>query len=141
MSSWGFSAKALGKTETREMPFGPADVRCSQNHAHRSVTRGPGHAPQFVKINRMGEVLRKIFTLAMEWEWRADNPAQGVHRRIEQARERFFGPEELTRIAAVPDNAEEQRDAAIIRGCMPTGARVGKVRTTRFVKFNLDYAI
>ena len=56
---------------------------------------------------RQGEVLRKMFTLAVEWEWRTDNPAQGFHRRIEHARERFLSPEELTRPAAVLDAAED----------------------------------
>jgi integrase len=77
----------------------------------------------------------------MEWEWRADNPAQGFHRRIENARERFLSPEELVRLAATLDAATDQRAASIIRVCMLTGARVGEVRTARFEQFNLDYAI
>ena len=100
-----------------------------------------GHKPTPVRANRVGEILRKMFTLAIEWEWRADNPAQGFHRRIEHARERFLSPEELVRLAAVLDKAEDQRAAAIIRICMLTGARVGEVRTARFEQFNLDYAI
>jgi integrase len=100
-----------------------------------------GHKPTPIRANRMGEVLRKMFTLAMELEWRADNLAHSFHRRIEQARERFLGPDELTRIAAVLDSAEDQRGAAIIRMCMLTGARVGEVRTARFEQFNLDYVI
>lgn len=100
-----------------------------------------GHKPTPVRANRMGEILRKMFTLAMEWEWRSDNPAQGFHRRIEHARERFLSPEELVRLAAVLDTAEDQRAASIIRMCMLTGARVGEVRTARFEQFNLDYAI
>ena len=100
-----------------------------------------GHKPTPIRANRMGEVLRKMFTLAMEWEWRADNPAQGFHRRIENARERFLSPEELVRLAATLDAATDQRAASIIRMCMLTGARVGEVRTARFEQFNLDYAI
>jgi integrase len=100
-----------------------------------------GHKPTPIRANRMGEVLRKMFTLAMEWEWRADNPAQGFHRRIENARERFLSPEELVRLAATLDAATDQRAASIIRVCMLTGARVGEVRTARFEQFNLDYAI
>ena len=116
----------------------PRPSKAKPNNRARKLQ---GHKPTPIRANRMGEVLRKMFTLAMEWEWRADNPAQGFHRRIEQARERFLGPEELTRIAAVLDNAEDQRGAAIIRMCMLTGARVGEVRTARFEQFNLDYAI
>ena len=116
----------------------PRPSKAKPNNRARKLQ---GHKPTPIRANRMGEVLRKMFTLAMEWEWRADNPAQGFHRRVEQARERFLGPEELTRIAAVLDNAEDQRGAAIIRMCMLTGARVGEVRTARFEQFNLDYAI
>jgi len=116
----------------------PRPSKAKPNNRARKLQ---GHKPTPIRANRMGEVLRKMFTLAMEWEWRADNPAQGFHRRVEQARERFLGPEELTRIAAVLDNAEDQRGAAIIRMCMLTGARVGEVRTARFEQFNLDYVI
>jgi integrase len=100
-----------------------------------------GHKPTPIRANRMGEVLRKMFTLAMEWGWRADNPAQGFHRRLENARERFLSPEELVRLAATLDASVDQRAASIIRMCMLTGARVGEVRTARFEQFNLDYAI
>jgi integrase len=99
------------------------------------------HKPTPIRANRMGEVLRKMFTLAIEWEWRSDNPAMGFHKRIEQARERFLSPEELARLATVLDAALDQRAASIIRLCMLTGARVGEVRTARFEQFNLDYAI
>ena len=113
---------------------------CKQKPNNRA-RKLQGHKPTPVRANRVGEVLRKMFTLAVEWEWRADNPAQGFHRRIEQARERFLSPDELTRLAAVLDGAEDQRAADIIRMCMLTGARVGEVRQARFEQFNLDYAI
>jgi hypothetical protein len=95
----------------------PRPCKAKPNNRARKLQ---GHKPTPIRANRIGEVLRKMFTLAMEWEWRADNPAQGFHRRIEEARERFLGPEELTRIAAVLDSAEDQRGAAIIRMCMLT---------------------
>ena len=113
---------------------------CKQKPNNRA-RKLQGHKPTPVRANRMGEILRKMFTLAMEWDWRADNPAQAFHRRIEHARERFLSPEELVRLAAVLDEAEDQRAASIIRMCMLTGARVGEVRTARFEQFNLDYAI
>jgi len=113
---------------------------CKQKPNNRA-RKLQGHKPTPVRANRMGEVLRKMFTLAVEWEWRADNPAQGFHRRIEHARERFLSPGELVRLAAALDAARDQRAAAIIRLCMLTGARVGEVRQARFEQFNLDYAI
>ena len=65
---------------------------CKQKPNNRA-RKLQGHKPTPVRANRMGEILRKMFTLAMEWDSRADNPAQGFHRRIEHARERFLNPE------------------------------------------------
>lgn len=115
--------------------------RPSKHKPNNRARKLQGSKPTPIRANRMGEVLRKMFTLAMEWGWRTDNPAQGFHRRIEQARERFLSQDELTRLATVLDGAEDQRAAGIIRMCMLTGARVGEVRTARFEQFNLDYAI
>ncbi len=103
----------------------PRPCKAKPNNRARKLQ---GHKPTPIRANRMGEVLRKMFTLAVEWDWCEDNPAQGFHRRIEHARERFLSPEELTRLAAVLDAAEDQRAAEIIRMCMLTGARVGEVR-------------
>ncbi|WP_223428780.1 tyrosine-type recombinase/integrase [Tateyamaria pelophila] len=95
--------------------------------------------PTPVRANRMGEVLRKMFTLAVEWGWCADNPAQRFHRRIETPRERFLSKEEITSLAAALDAAEDRRAADIIRICMLTGARLGEVRQARFEQFNLEH--
>jgi integrase len=95
--------------------------------------------PTPVRANRMGEVLRKMFTLAVEWGWCADNPAQRFHRRIETPRERFLCKEEITSLAAALDAAEDLRAADIIRMCMLTGARLGEVRQARFEQFNLEH--
>lgn len=95
--------------------------------------------PTPVRANRIGEVLRKMFTLAIEWGWCEDNPAQRFHRRIETARERFLSKEEITSLAAALDAAEDRRAADIIRMCMLTGARLGEVRQARFEQFNLEH--
>jgi integrase len=95
--------------------------------------------PTPVRANRMGEVLRKMFTLAVEWGWREDNPAQRFHRRVETPRERFLSREEITSLAAALDAAEDRRAADIIRMCMLTGARLGEVRQARFEQFNLEH--
>lgn len=98
-----------------------------------------GWKPTPIRANRMGQLLRKMFNLAIDWEWRADNPASGFRKRIENSRERFLSKEEITRLAAAIERADDQRAAGIIRMCMLTGARVGEVRTARFEHFNLDY--
>ena len=97
--------------------------------------------PTPVRANRVGEALRKMFNLAIEWGMRADNPANGFYRRIENPRERFLNKDEIDRLAAALDADPDQRAAGIIRICMLTGARVGEVRQARFEQFNLELGI
>ena len=97
-----------------------------------------GEKPTPVRANRIGEVLRKMFTLAVQWGWCKDNPAQRFHRRTETPRERFLSKEEIASLAAALDGAEDRRAADIIRMCMLTGARLGEVRQSRFDQFNLE---
>jgi integrase len=97
-----------------------------------------GPKPTPVRANRVGELLRKMFNLAIAWAWCSENPAQGFRRRTETARERFLSKAEIDRLAAALDAAEDRRAADIIRMCMLTGARLGEVRQARFEHFNLE---
>lgn len=94
--------------------------------------------PTPIRANRVGEVLRKMFNLAVAWKMRPDNPAQAFRRRIETERERFLSIDEITRLGDALQTAEDQRAAGIVRMCMLTGARLGEVRTARFEQFNLE---
>jgi integrase len=98
-----------------------------------------GAKPTPIRANRLGQVLRKMFNLAIEWEWRSDNPAQKFYQRPENCRERFLSLAEIKRLAEALERAEDKRGAAVIRMCMLTGARVGEVRTARFEDFNLEF--
>ena len=113
-------------------------ARPSKAKPNNRARKLQGPKPTPVRANRVGEVLRKMFTLAIGWGMRADNPASGFRRRIENERERFLSPEEIGRLAKALDAAKDQRAAGIIRLCMLTGARSGEVRQARFEQFNLD---
>ena len=113
-------------------------ARPSKAKPNNRARKLQGVKPTPVRANRVGEVLRKMFTLAVGWGWREDNPASAFRRRIENERERFLTPEEIGRLAKVLDAAKDQRAAGIIRLCMLTGARSGEVRQARFEQFNLD---
>jgi len=127
-------AKLLAKiAEGRARPS-----KVKPNNRARKL-QGPKPTP--VRANRVGEVLRKMFTLAIDWGWREDNPASGFHRRIETERERFLSPQEIVRLASALDDASDQRAAGIIRLCMLTGARLGEVRQSRFEQFNLELGV
>ena len=97
--------------------------------------------PTPVRANRVGEVLRKMFSLAVTWKMRTDNPATSFRKRPETARERFLSFEEIQRLADALCADPDQRAAGIIRLCMLTGARCGEARTATFDQFNLDLAI
>mgnify|MGYP006283080501 CR=1 FL=1 len=124
----------------------PADVerllaKIAEGRA-RPSRRGAGPArPTPIRANRVGEVLRKMFNLAISWKMRDDNPAEGFRRRTEVERERFLSGDEITRLGEALNAAEDQRAAAIVRMCMLTGARLGEVRTARFEQFNLELGI
>ena len=113
-------------------------ARPSKAKPNNRARKLQGPKPTPVRANRVGEVLRKMFALAIGWGWRDDNPASGFRRRIENERERFLTHDEIGRLAKALDAALDQRAAGIIRLCMLTGARVGEVRTARFEQFNLD---
>ena len=109
--------------------------KVNPNHRARKLQ---GSKPTPIRANRTGEVLRKMFTLAVGWKWCSDNPATGFRRRLENERERFLSKDEIGKLAEALDRAEDQRAATIIRLCLLTGGRVGEVRQARFEHFNLE---
>tara|TARA_R110002096_G_scaffold432546_1_gene649544 strand:+ start:665 stop:1573 length:909 start_codon:yes stop_codon:yes gene_type:complete len=113
-------------------------ARPSKEKPNNRARKLQGAKPTPIRANRVGEVLRKMFTLAIGWGWRTDNPASGFKKRIENERERFLSQDEIGRLAEVLDAATDQRAAGIIRLCMLTGSRVGEVRQARFEQFNLE---
>lgn len=114
-------------------------ARPSKAKPNNRARKLQGSKPTPIRANRTGEVLRKMFTYAQSWGWREDNPASGFRRRIENPRERFLTLEEIRKLAAALETAEDRRTADIIRLCMLTGARVGEVRQARFGHFNLEH--
>jgi integrase len=113
-------------------------ARPSKEKPNNRARKLQGAKPTPIRANRVGEVLRKMFTLAIGWGWRTDNPASGFKKRLENERERFLSQDEIGRLAEVLDAATDQRAAGIIRLCMLTGSRVGEVRQARFEQFNLE---
>ena len=113
-------------------------ARPSKERPNNRAHKLQGAKPTPIRANRVGEVLRKMFTLAIGWGWRTDNPASAFKKRIENERERFLSQEEIGKLAGALDAASDQRAAGIIRLGMLTGSRVGEVRQARFEQFNLE---
>jgi integrase len=101
---------------------------------HRKITaRGTP-----TRANRTTALLSKMFSLAIRWEIRADNPARGLERNIEQKRSRYLAGDELRRLTEALA-AYKNRDAAnAIRLLLLTGARRGEVLGASWDQFELE---
>ncbi len=79
------------------------------------------------QANRLLALLSKMFALAVDWGWRADNPAKGIPRYVEHKRERWLSDEELARLLRVLSEHPNRRASDAIRMQLLTGARIGEV--------------
>src|SRR6516164_6475702 len=87
---------------------------------HRKMsTRAPIHA------NRALAALSRMFSLAIRWGLRPDNPCKGIERNQEHKRRRYLSATELTRLIKALDAYSDQQSADIVRLLLLTGARRG----------------
>jgi hypothetical protein len=70
----------LGKCKVATVEFSDVDA------LHRAVTNRSGP----YRANRVIAVLSKMFSLAMKWKLRADNPCRGIERNDEAKRKRYL---------------------------------------------------
>jgi integrase len=126
----------LGRLKVAEVSFENADA------LHRKVTargtrgkRAPYHA------NRAHAVGKRMFSMAIKWKYRGDNPFKGVELNDEHKRKRYLSnkspDDELSRLLAALAAYPEQQSADIIRMLMLTGARRGEVLAARWEDFDL----
>jgi integrase len=115
-----------------------ADVGYSDiNRLHLKITAtGSTYA-----ANRTVAVLSRMFSLAILWGWRSDNPARGIERNAETKRKRYLKGEELARLTAVLVKQPDRQFANIVRLLMLTGARKSEVLSMRFDNLELDRGI
>ena len=93
------------------------------------------------QANRVLSLLSKMFSLAISWGWRTDNPAKGLQRFAEARRERWLSEEELSRLIAVLNMHPNQRAATAIRLQILTGARIGEVLQARWRDFDFERGV
>jgi len=103
---------------------------------HRKMsTRAPIHA------NRALAALSRMFSLAMRWGLRADNPCKGIERNQEHKRRRYLSANELTRLIKALDAYSDQQSADIIRLLLLTGARRGEALQARWDDIDLEAGV
>ncbi|WP_369807122.1 tyrosine-type recombinase/integrase [Ancylobacter radicis] len=100
-----------------------------------------GRKPTPVRANRVGEILRKMFNLAIRWRIRSDNPAAGFARNAEAPRDRYLSSNEIGRLSAALDTHPNRRAADAVRLILLTGARRGEVLCARWDQFDLEAAV
>jgi integrase len=104
---------------------------------HRKIT---DHGTP-VRANRMATLLSKMFSLAVRWEMRPDNPVRGLDRNPEERRARYLSGDELRRLTIALVEHPHQQAANAIRLLLLTGARRGEVLGARWDQFDLDAGV
>lgn len=93
------------------------------------------------QANRVRALLSKMFSLAVAWEWRSDNPVKGVEKFPEHKRDRWLKDDELARLFDVLDTHPNQRAANVVRLLLLTGARRGEVLGATWDQFDLGRGV
>jgi integrase len=79
-----------------------------------------------------------MFSLAIKWQMRSDNPCRGVERNDEHKRRRYLSADELMRLAGALAKLRDQQSADIIRLLLLTGARRGEILQARWADIDLE---
>ncbi len=94
-----------------------------------------------VRANRVNEVLRKSFGLAIRWGWIATNPAGGFVKNHEEPRHLYLKPAEVRALLAALSDDKDQDGADAIRLLILTGARRGETLRAEWSQFDLEAGI
>jgi integrase len=90
------------------------------------------------QANRALAVLSKMFSLAVRWGWRADNPCRGIERNQEAKRQRFLTRAETTRLLSALNELGDQGAANAVWLLLLTGARRGELLAAKWCDIDLD---
>jgi integrase len=93
------------------------------------------------QANRALSLLSTMFSLAVKWRWRDDNPAKGLQRYQEDKRETWLSEVQLRRLEAALRGYQDQEAAHAIRLLIVTGARAGEVLQAEWSQFDLDRGV
>ena len=117
----------LGKRKVASVEFSDIDA------LHRAITKRSGP----YRANRVVALLSKMFSLAVRWKLRADNPCRGIERNDEAKRKRYLTDPELERLKAALAKHDDRDAADAFLFLLLTGARRGEVLAARWDDFDL----
>lgn len=121
---------ALGRAKVAAVSHSDIDA-----FHHKLSARAPTHA------NRVLAVLSKMFSLAVRWGWRTDNPCRGVERNQEEKRHRYLTAAELSRLSTALTKLPDQGAANAVRLLLLTGARRGELLAARWTDINMETGV
>lgn len=100
-----------------------ADVEFADvDKLHQAVTADSPYA-----ANRCVALLSRIFSMAIKWKMRSDNPAKSIERNPESKRKRYLAGDELVRLTQALAETPDRQFTTIIMLLVLTGARRGEV--------------
>jgi integrase len=99
---------------------------------HHGMRNRPTHA------NRTLAVFSRMFSLAIRWGWRLDNPCKGVERFGENKRQRYLTGPELVRLSTALAELRDQDAANAIRLLLLSGARCGELLAAKWADIDFD---
>jgi integrase len=93
------------------------------------------------RANTVIAILSKMFSLAIRWGMRTDNPCRGIERNPEIKRKRYLSGDELRRLIAALAKHPDKRSADALRLLLLTGARRGEVLAARWADIDLTTGV
>ena len=115
----------LGPLKVRDVTFSDCE------RLHRYLTKD-----RPIRANRVIEVLRRNFNLAIKWGWLERNPAVGIERNPEVKRERYLNLDEVARLLEALDNHHQRTSCEAIKLMLLTGCRRGEALNARWEQFD-----
>lgn len=93
------------------------------------------------RANRVLALLSKMFSLAVQWDWRPDNPCRGIQKFHEERRDRWLKTDELRRLSDALDRATNKPAADAVRLLILTGARKGEVLKAEWSQIDFERGV
>jgi integrase len=103
---------------------------------HRTVTE---RAP--IRANRVLALCSKMFSMAVRWDLRPDNPCKGIERNQENRRTRYLSQKEIADLSAALAEYPSQNAADCLRFILLTGCRKAEAMTATWDQFDLERGI
>jgi integrase len=121
---------ALGRMKVTAVSYADVDAW------HRKISaRAPTQA------NRVLALLSGMFSMAIRWGLRADNPCRGIERNQEHKRQRYLTAPELARVTTALANMRDRGAADAIKLMLLTGARRGETLAARWRDIDLEAGV